>query len=91
MKAGGDTVRVYPRGDKSKAANGKIVLLSSNGKAIAISFGEAHVPFINGSTGMAIHLELGKMFMGKRDDEGWRDVFNDAPYYEIEETANAIP
>jgi hypothetical protein len=84
MKAG-DQVRVYPRGEESKAATGEIVLVSNNGNSIAISFGEAHVPFMTGSTGMAIHLEHGKMFLALRDVDGWRDLFAAGGRYEIEE------
>jgi hypothetical protein len=91
MKAG-DQVRVYPHGSPDQAAIGEIVLLSAKGSAIAVSFGEKYVPFMTGATGMALHLEYGKMFLATRTILNgaawgpWVESFNHG-HYEIEEVA----
>jgi hypothetical protein len=80
----GDPLRVYPQGHPNKVATGEIVLLSENQNSLAVSFGEQYVPFINASTGMAIHPEHGKMLLLTRAGNTWHDVFSGA-HFEIEE------
>lgn len=77
----GHTVRVWPRGDPSKGATGKVILAAGNGNSLAVSFGEDYVPFLNGATGMALHPDHGKMLLVHREDDGiWYDVFQDGGF-----------
>jgi hypothetical protein len=80
----GDQVRVWPLGDKGKAATGTVTLAAENGNSLALSFGEDYVPFMTGSTGMAIHPEHGKMLLLHREADVWYDVFEDG-CFEVEE------
>jgi hypothetical protein len=80
----GDQVRVFPLGAPDQAATGVLTLCSTNGHSVAIGFGEDYVPFINGSTGMAIHPYHGKMLLLSKMDDGWCDVFGGG-MFEVEE------
>jgi hypothetical protein len=73
----GDRVRVYPFGSPELAAIGTVVMISANHCSVAISFGEQHVPFMTSSTGMAIHMDHGKMFLASRQpiEVTWTETF----------------
>ena len=80
----GDQVRVWPVDELDQAVIGEVTLVSENGNSLAISFGEDYVPFMTGSTGMAIHPEHGKMLLLRREADVWYDVFEDG-CFEVEE------
>lgn len=84
----GDRVRVHPVGDPDKAAVGTIVIVSSNGVSIGIAFGEQYVPWMNGSTGMALHPDHGKMLLAKREESAWSDIFSGGQFV-IERVASS--
>jgi hypothetical protein len=79
-------VRVYPHGDESKAAVGKVVVISGNQRSIAVAF--EHIPpfaFQNGPLGVGIHAEHGPMFFAYRYEIGpWIEMMG-MGHYEIEE------
>lgn len=90
MKAG-DLVRVYPHGSPAKEARALVVLLSENGRSIALAFGEASPPFaIVKGGGVALHPEHGIMMLAGREElDGkpwgpWIETFGGG-HYEIEE------
>jgi hypothetical protein len=76
----GDAVNVNPVGHPDQCAAGTIVIVSSNGVSIGIAFGEKHVPWMNGATGMAIHPDHGKMLLAKREGETWSDIFSSGQF-----------
>jgi hypothetical protein len=79
-------VRVYPHGDESKAAVGKVIIISGNQRSIAVAF--EHIPpfaFDNGPLGVGINPEHGAMFFACRYEVGpWIEMMG-MGHYEIEE------
>jgi hypothetical protein len=84
----GDTVTVYPHGDKSKAGRGKVIVISENQCAIAVAFGDkppfAHLPY-------AIHPLWGFVLLAMRANLNgewgpWIETGGDG-HYEIEEAS----
>jgi hypothetical protein len=82
----GDRVRVYPHGSPDKATTAKVIMTSSNGRSIALAFGD-NPPFaIVKGGGAAIHPEHGLMMLAGREtlDGPWIETFGKG-HYEIEE------
>jgi hypothetical protein len=83
----GDVVYVWPHGSDDQRALAKVLLLSSNGLSIAVSF-EDRPPFVLGPT-MAVHVSGGIVMMaGRTELEGkpwgpWVEIFGGG-HYEIE-------
>ena len=84
----GDRVDVHPVGRPDQSAPGTIVIVSSNGVSIGIAFGEQHVPWMNGATGMALHPDHGKMLLAKREESAWSDIFSGGQFV-IERVASS--
>lgn len=92
----GDAVRVYPHGSPAKAATAEVVLLSGNGRSIAVAFGEISPPFriVQGEIeGVAIHPEHGIMLLAHREELNgepwgpWVELFGGG-HYEIEDSVD---
>jgi hypothetical protein len=84
----GDRVKVYPHGSPGESAIGEVEMLSDNGRAIAVVFGDKP-PFFRAKDGYAIHLNLGATLLARRGENGkslgpWIEVFHEGRY-EIEE------
>lgn len=84
-----DQVRVYSHGDESQAAIGTVVLLSANGRSIAVGFGDKPA-FAITKGGVAYHPDHGVMLLATREEiDGkpwgpWVEAFGGG-HYEIEE------
>lgn len=61
-----DRVRVYPHGNPALAAIGTAVVLSQNGRAIAVGFDERPPFAIGDPLSMALHPEHGVMLFASR-------------------------
>lgn len=84
-----DLVRVYPHGEPKLAVPAKVVLLSENGRSIALALGDSP-PFLISGGGAAIHPEHGLMMLaGRTELDGkpwgpWIETFGGG-HYEIED------
>jgi hypothetical protein len=77
-----DNVRVWPHGKVDQVAVGKVLLISSNQRSIAIAFD--HIPPFASANGVAIHPDHGVMFFASRFDVGpWIEMVGSG-HYEIE-------
>ena len=90
MKAG-DRVTVYPHGSPDKAAEATVLIISSNGRSIAVAF-EDNPPFaiIRGQMAAIIHPEHGLIMLATREELNgrpwgpWVEMAGRG-HYEIEE------
>jgi len=81
----GDEVRVYPHGKPEQVAIGKVMILSSNRKSIAVGFPDKP-PFVILTDGIMVHPDFGIVLMASRYDIGpWIETFGGG-HYEIEES-----
>jgi hypothetical protein len=84
----GDMVRVYPHGSPKQSAEAKVIMLSSNGRSIAIGFSDKP-PFAITRAGMMVHAEYGIVMLAMRAELNgqpwgpWVEVV-DGGHYEIE-------
>ena len=86
----GDLVRVYPHGSPGKAATAKVIMASSNGRSIALAFGDSPPFLIVKGGGAAIDPEHGLMMLANRETLNgkpwgpWIEFFGKG-HYEIED------
>lgn len=81
----GGTVKVYPHGSPKQAANGLVLMLSGNQRAILVAFADKP-PFCSPlRDGVMIHPEHGIIMMLGRYDVGpWIEAIKGG-HYEIED------